>query len=66
MFERADFERIGDVLGGLKGRFIMSLNDLPETRSLFADFAQEIVPVTYTVGGGGKFAKRTELVISRP
>jgi DNA adenine methylase len=64
VFERADFERMAEQLDGLKGRFLMSLNATPETRAIFDRFEQEIVPVTYTVGGGAKAVKRTELVIS--
>ena len=38
MFEQADFERLASLLGGIKGKFIMSLNDVPEIRSIFAKF----------------------------
>ncbi|MBZ6377345.1 DNA methyltransferase [Pacificimonas flava] len=64
VFDPADFERLAAQLQQLNGRFILSLNDLPETRAIFAAFDQEVVPVSYTVGGGAKAVKRTELVIS--
>ena len=34
LFERADFERLAGLLKGLRGRFIMSMNDAPDTRRL--------------------------------
>lgn len=51
LFKRADFERLRDVLSGLKGRFIMSINDRPEVQELFKGFKIEPVRTIYTVGG---------------
>jgi DNA adenine methylase len=64
MFERADFERMADQLAHLKGRFILSLNDHPEVRRVFARFAFEEAETTYTVGGGSKAKTVGELVIT--
>ena len=36
LFARGDFARLAEVLRGIKGRFILSLNDHPEVRRLFA------------------------------
>lgn len=64
LFQRSDFERLAAVLRAIKGRFIMSLNDRPEIRDLFASFDQEPIETTYHVAGG-KAAKRAgELIIS--
>ncbi|TAN64768.1 MAG: DNA adenine methylase [Magnetospirillum sp.] len=61
LFERADFERLATALKGLRGRFLMSLNDLPEVRETFAAFEFETVETTYRVNG----VKRvTEVIIS--
>lgn len=49
MFSRADFERLRAVLSGLKGRFIMSLNDVSDVRETFAEFDIEGVETTYTI-----------------
>jgi len=49
MFERADFERLNDVLMNLKGRFILSLNDRPEVREIFKSFDIEAVETTYSI-----------------
>lgn len=65
MFDRSEFETMAEVLEGISGRFILSLNDHPEVRRIFAKFDIEKVPTTYSVRGGGNAKKVTELVISR-
>lgn len=37
-FSRDDFVNLRDILKNIKGKFILSLNDVPEVRELFADF----------------------------
>ena len=49
LFTRGDFVRLRDCLRGIKGRFILSLNDVPEVRELFAEFTIEPVTLTYSV-----------------
>lgn len=51
MFSRDDFARMAEVLVGIKGRFILSLNDLPEVRACFGAFNLVPVSTTYTIGG---------------
>ncbi len=43
MFARSDFEVLADILAALKGRFLLSLNDTPEVREIFAAFHIEAV-----------------------
>lgn len=62
VFSPADFERLRGLLGALQGRFILSLNDTPEVRQIFAGFDMEEVGVHYGVGGGAKPAR--ELIIT--
>lgn len=64
LFGRPDFERLAGLLKGLKGRFILSLNDVPEVRELFRWARIEAVETTYTVGGGGAARTAGELIIS--
>lgn len=69
MFDRADFARMAALLGALRGRFILSLNDLPEVRQTFAAFHMLPITTTYSVanaaGSGG--TTRAELLIgNRP
>ena len=51
MFSRTDFERLSDCLKAVRGRFILSLNDVPEVRHLFAWAEIEAVELTYSVSG---------------
>ena len=37
-FQRREFTQMAEVLKGLQGRFILSLNDLPAVRETFAGF----------------------------
>lgn len=63
VFERADFERLATALSGLQGRFILSINDVPEIRKTFAGFRIDEVETTYTIGSGGALGGRRELLI---
>jgi DNA adenine methylase len=63
LFGREDFQALAAALADLRGRFILSLNDTPEVRATFAAFDQQVVEVTWSVGGGA--GKRVgELIIS--
>jgi DNA adenine methylase len=64
LFSRADFERLAAALRRLKGRFILSINDRPEVRDLFAGFEQRQVETTYTVAGRGRTKAVPELIIT--
>tara|TARA_Y100000815_G_scaffold201407_1_gene185027 strand:+ start:2983 stop:3933 length:951 start_codon:yes stop_codon:yes gene_type:complete len=62
VFSQADFAELAERLAGIKGRFLLSLNDTPGVRSCFAAFAFADVSLTYSVSGGeGVVAK--EVVI---
>jgi DNA adenine methylase len=63
VFGRDDFAALADQLAGIKGRFVLSINDTPGARSVFARFDQIVLPVTYTVGAG-EAKKVSELVIA--
>ncbi|PRD45325.1 DNA methyltransferase [Phyllobacterium phragmitis] len=63
LFGRDQYEVMAERLGRIKGRFIVSINDVPEIRSIFSAFAIEDVSLTYSVSGGkGKAVQ--ELIIS--
>ena len=64
LFSRARFKELASVLGALKGRFILSLNDVQEVRETFAGFRFEEVRTTYTIGAKGAQPERAELLIS--
>ena len=61
-FSRADFAELAKLLKGIKGKFIMSINDVPEIRAIFKGFHQKEVNTRYTAGTqSGK--KAAELLI---
>lgn len=65
LFDRGQFEAMADTLAGIRGRFILSLNDHPEVRRIFARFTLEEVLTHYTVGGQANSKQVGELIISR-
>lgn len=65
MFSRADFERLAAMLATIKGRFLMSINDVPEIRAAFAAFTLTEVKTSYSISSvGDRAADRAELLIS--
>lgn len=65
MFDRSDFARLSEALQGIQGRFVLSINDVPEIRSIFAWAQIEPVSTTYTIGNHiGRGQERAELLIS--
>lgn len=64
IFGRDDFERLAEILGGLKGYFLMSLNDTPGVRETFKAFKIEAVQTRYSVSAGTNRVAG-EVIISR-
>lgn len=64
LFERSEYARMAEVLSGLKGRFILSLNDVPEIRKTFAGFAMRPVELTYSVARKSGAQPARELLIT--
>lgn len=62
VFTVEDFVRLRDLLSAIKGRFILSINDTPLIRSVFADFPMEPVTLSYQISGAATAA--SELIIS--
>ena len=62
-FSKDEYVKMADLMGRLKGKAVLSLNDHPEIRRIFGQFQMDSVPITYTVGGGGKAVERGELII---
>ena len=64
-FGRDDFMRLAEQLAGIRGRFVLSLNDRPEVRDVFSRFAIEAVRVTYTLAShSGDGCRAGEVLIS--
>jgi len=57
------YTRMAELARAIKGKMIISVNDIPEMRQAFAGLHMESVDITYTVGGGKKGNKTAELVI---
>lgn len=64
VFSRDDFGLLRGILEGIQGRFIMSINDHPAIREIFAGFKMEEVELNYRISGGVTPAK--ELIITGP
>jgi DNA adenine methylase len=62
LFSRDQFAQLAVRLAKLRGRFILSLNDVPEVRELFRGLRVEEVTLDYTVAGGRPRPTR-ELII---
>lgn len=64
VFSSADFDALRALLEGMQGRFILSLNDTPEVRAIFAKFTIEEVQLNYRLSGKVTLAR--EVIISGP
>lgn len=65
--ELGDYERIADRMRKLRGGAVLTINDHPDMRRIFAGFPRERVELTYSVGGGHRQRRAAELIIrSRP
>lgn len=63
LFGPDDFKALCAILESLSGKFIMSINDVPEIRQIFKPFIIEPVKTSYTVAGGNKTVRAGELLI---
>lgn len=63
VFARGDFEALASQLAGIKGRFLLSLNDTAGVREVFGAFKLDQVDTTYSVGRA-EGTKAAELLIS--
>lgn len=65
-FSEQDFIDLSEILTGLKGRFLMSINDTTEIRSFFSQFYIDQVELKYSMSTSKKSRSttRTELLIS--
>ena len=62
-FPLQEYERMAELMRGIKGKAILSINDHPMIREIFSGLQFEELEIDYTVGGGGKAARRGELLI---
>ncbi len=60
--EFEDYQALAKALAGIKGKFLLSIDDTSEMREVFAEFEIRPVSLSYTVGAG-KPTKAKELLI---
>jgi len=60
-----EYVRMAALLKRLKGKAVISLNDHPDIRRVFADFQMDTVPIKYSCGSdaAGRGTQRSEVVI---
>lgn len=64
VFSRNDFETLRNILGSLKGKFALSINNVDPIRALFKNFRIEKVKTSYTAAGANKKKRVEELLIT--
>ena len=62
-FALEQYIQIAELARTIKGKMIISVNDIPEMHEAFKGLAMQSVAISYTVGGQQGRAQRTELVI---
>jgi len=64
-FALNQYQRMAELAKSIKGRMIISVNDIPEMREIYAGLEIERFEIIYTVGGGTRKKDKTgELVIT--
>lgn len=58
------YEEMAELIGRIKGKAIISLNDHPDIRRVFGRYHIESTDITYTVGGGQGTQAREVLIFS--
>ncbi len=62
-FNLDQYARMAELAKTIKGKMVISVNDIPEMREAFSGLTMASLPITYTLGGGDKGVKSAELVI---
>ncbi len=64
LFARDEFASVANALRGLQGRFILSINDVPQIREIFGWARIEPVDLNYFVAGSRNLKPARELIIT--
>src|SRR5260363_302191 len=62
-FEFEQYERMAEVMRNCHGKMMVSINDHPERRRVFAGFPERTLQTTYTLNGRSRSEKRRECVV---
>ena len=57
------YSEMAGLAKSIKGKMIISVNDVPEMRDAFSGLAMEVVSINYTVGGSKRSKPSRELII---
>lgn len=64
IFNQNDFKKLNDLLSTIKGKFILSINDVPEIRDVFDGFNFNEVETRYNIQGRSINHRARELLIT--
>lgn len=64
IFSESDYPKLAGILSGIKGFFLLSINDTPFIRDVFKDFKQGEVSTIYTADRNNNGKNVKELLIS--
>lgn len=65
LFDKTDFERLRDVLKACQGKWLVSINNVPQIRELFKDYEFKEVKTSYSINNSKMASKPiTELLIA--
>lgn len=62
-FDLDQYDQMAALAKSIKGKMIISVNDIPEMRRAFEGLSMEFAEISYTVGGCGKAGMSRELII---
>lgn len=65
-FPWEEYEALAEAIREVQGQMVLSINDHPDIRRLFAGLPVEEVEHCYTVGGGAKASRCVELIYRSP
>lgn len=62
-FGMEQYEALSQTMRAQQGKTLLTVNDHPDMRRVFAGFATQTASINYTVGGAGKGGGQRELII---
>ena len=63
-FPLVEYDRMAELARTIKGRMVITVNDIPEMRKAFAGLKMETAGIQYTVGGSRRAKPSRELIVS--
>jgi len=63
-FPLEEYDRMAELARTIQGKMVITVNDIPEMRRVFAGLQVETVGIQYTVGGSTRSSPTKELIIT--